>query len=195
MLFELIIVDNASSDGSGKILQQAAKTFDNITLIRLHDKISNGAAWNIALNAAQGQYVLFLKGNDRLLSNAPFSFCVISEHLDADVANSTAYLKADESGDIDIAGKKFFLKKMPAFQNMNGVFGEKLDKLTLLRIFAGNETFFPIATKVFKRKFLEENKIRFNEKIGDDAENLFALDAMFQTDKIIFASLTFYVAP
>ena len=113
----------------------------------------------------------------------------------ADVINSAAYLKADESGDIDIAGKKFFLKKMPAFQNMNGVFVGKLDKLTLLRIFAGNETFFPIATKVFKRKFLEENKIRFNEKIGDDAENLFALDAMFQTDKIIFASLTFYVAP
>jgi len=193
--FELIIVDNASSDGSGKILQQAAKTFDNITLIRLHDKISNGAAWNIALNAAQGYDVMFLKGNDRLLPDVLASIYLTNEHIVADVVNSVAYLKADESGDIDIADKKFFLKKMPAFQNMNGVFNGKLDKLTLLRILANNETFFPIATKVFKRKFLEENKIRFNEKIGDDAENLFALDAMFQTDKIIFASLTFYVAP
>ncbi len=193
--FELIVVDNASSDGSGKFLQQAAKTFDNITLIKLHGKISNGAAWNIALNAAQGYDVIFLKGNDRLLANALSSVYLTNEHIVADVVNSVAYLKADELGDIDLTGKKFFLKRMPAFQNMNGIFREKLDKLTLLRILSNSETFFPLAAKVFKRKFLEENKIRFNEKIGDDAEKLFALDAMFQTDKIIFISPTFYIAP
>ena len=193
--FELIIVDNASSDGSGKILQQAAKTFDNITLIKLHSKISNGAAWNIALNAAQGYDVIFLKGNDRLLANGLASVYLTNEHIAADIVNSVAYLKADESGDVDIAGKKFFLKKMQAFQNMNGIFREKLDKFLLLKILANDEKFFPIAARAFKRKFLEENKIRFNEKIGDDAEKLFALDAMFQTDKIIFISPTFYIAP
>ena len=195
ILFELIIVDNASSDGSGKILRQAAKTFDNITLIRLHDKVSNGAAWNIALNAAQGLFVMFFKGNDRLLANALAPVYFIGEQVGSDVLNSVAYFKADERGDVDLAGKKFFLKKMPAFQNMNGIFREKLDKLTLLRILSNDEKFFPIATRVFRRKFLEENKIRFNEKIGDDAENLFVLDAMFQTDKIIFISPTFYIAP
>ena len=196
--FELIIVDNASSDGSGKFLQQAAKTFDNITLIKLHGKISNGAAWNIALNAAQGYDVIFLKGNDRLLANALSSVYLTNEHIVADVVNSVAYLKADERGDIDIAGKKFFLKKMPQFKHMDGtsdVFFKKLDKLRLLKLLADDENFFPIATRVFRRKFLEENKIRFNEKIGDDAEKLFALDAMFQTDKIIFISPTFYIAP
>ena len=193
--FELILIDNASTDGSGKILRQAAKTFDNITLIKLHEKVSNGAARNIALNAAQGYDVMFLKGNDRLLANALASIYLTNEHIAADVVNSVAYLKADERGDINISGRKFFLKRMPAFQNMNGIFRGKLDKLTLLKILANNEKFFPIAAKIFKRKFLEENKIRFDEKIGDDAENLFALDAMFQTDKIIFTSLTFYVAP
>ena len=196
--FELIVVDNASNDGSGKFLQQAAKTFDNITLIRLYEKVQNGAAWNIVLNAAQGRFVIFLKGNDRLLPNALLPVYSIGEQVGSDVLNSVAYLKADERGNIDIAGKKFFLKKMPQFKHMDGmndVFLKKLDKLRLLKLLADDENFFPIATRVFKRTFLEEKKIRFNEKIGDDAENLFALDAMFQTDKIIFMSPTFYIAP
>ena len=84
---------------------------------------------------------------------------------------------------------------MSAFRNMNEVFRKKLDKSTLLRALSQDEKFFPIGTRVFSRKFLAENKIRFNEKIGDDAENLFAVEAMFQTDKIIFISQIFYAAP
>ena len=193
--FELIIVDNASTDGSGKILRQAVKTLDNVTLIRLQDKIQNGAAWNIALNAAQGNYVIFLKGNDRLLANALTSIYLTNEHIVADVFNAVAYLKEDAGGTVDIAGKKFTMKRSSVFQNLNGVFAGKLNKPTLLKILSQDENFFPIGTRLFSRNFLAENKIRFNEKIGADAENLFAVEAMFQTEKIIFVSQIFYVAP
>ena len=193
--FELIIVDNASTDGSGKICRESAKVFDKITVIRLHDKIQNGAAWNIALNAAQGSYVIFLRGNDRLPSDALTSIYLTNEHIVADVVNSVAYLKEDASDGFDIFGKNFSVKNMSAFQNMNGVFREKLDKSTLLKLLSQDEKIFPIGTRVFSRKFLAENKIRFNEKIGDDAENLFVVEAMFQTDKIIFVSPIFYAAP
>ena len=193
--FELIIVDNASTDGSGKICRESAKVFDKITVIRLHDKIQNGAAWNIALNAAQGDYVMFLKGNDRLMRDALTLIYLTNEHIVADVVNSIAYLKEDARGGIDIFGKKFAAKIMSALQNMNGVFREKLDKSTLMKILSQDEKIFPIGTRVFSRKFLAENKIRFNEKIGDDAENLFAVEAMFQTEEIIFMSPIFYAAP
>ena len=193
--FELIIVDNASTDGSGKICRESAKIFDKITVIRLRDKIQNGAAWNIALNAAQGYYVMFLKGNDRLTSDALTSIYLTNEHIVADVVNSIAYLKEDARGGVDIFGKKFAAEIMSAFRNMNEVFREKLDKSTLMKILSQDEKFFPIGTRIFSQKFLAENKIRFNEKIGDDAENLFVVEAMFQTDKIIFIPQVFYAAP
>lgn len=193
--FELIIIDNASIDDSSNICRQVVKTFDNVTLIKLHDKVSNGAAWNIALKAAQSQYVLFLKGNDRLLANALTNIYLANENIFADVVNLTAHLKEDERGDIVLADKKFVLNKMTPFQNLNGIFRDKLDKSTLLRILASDEIIFPIGTRLFKRKFLEENKIRFNEKIGDDAEKLFVLDALFQTNEIIFSSQVAYIAP
>ena len=91
--FELIIIDNASTDGSSKICRQVAQTYDNVTLIKLHSGVQNVAAWNIALNAAQGHYVLFLKGNDRILANALTSLYLTNEHIVADVVNIVSYLR------------------------------------------------------------------------------------------------------
>ena len=226
--FELIIVDNASTDDSGKICKQVIKDHDNVTLIKLYNKVQNGAAWNIALKAAQGYYVLFLKSNDRLLINTLSSSYLINENAFSNIVNSLAYLREDKGGNIDIDDKKFILEKESSFQSFQGILkiklsterednnnGEQLlrlkseedipnvgkvfstscNKSTLLKILSNDGVVLPLQTRIFKRKFLMENKIEFNEKIKDDAELLFTLDAMFQTDEILFASNVFYVAP
>ena len=193
--FELIIIDNATTDGSGKICREVAKTHDNVTLIKLHDKIPDGAAWNIALKATQGYYVMFLKNGDRILANALTSLYLTNEHIVADVVNYTAYVKEDPRGDIELAGKKFVLKIISVFKNLQVAFRNKMDKQTLLKVMACDETFPPLGTRIFRREFLLEHEIEFKEKIGDDAEVLFTLDAMFQTDAITFISNVFYVAP
>ena len=192
--YELIIIDNASSDGSGKLCRQVAKQYENVTLIKLHKKISNGASWNKALDIAQGDFVIFLKGNDRILSNALTNLYFANVDIYADVVNSTLWLLENDGGNININGKKFIMCKESAFQNLQGVFKEKLDKMTLLKILSNNETFSPLGTRMFKREFLMQNKIRFKEKIGD-AEFLFAVESMFQTAEIIFAAFPFYTAP
>ena len=192
--FELIVVDNASTDGSGEICQELAKTFDKMTVIKLPDKVQNGAAWNVALETAQGYYVMFLKGDDRMPSDALTSLAALGVQIVPDVVNSVAYLKEDAGGNAELFGKKFLVKKMSVFQGMDSVLIKKLGKAMLMKILSQDETFFPIGTKLFEREFLMKNKIRFNEKIGDEAENLFAVEAMFQTDEIIFVPLLFYAA-
>lgn len=193
--FELIIIDNASTDGSGKVCREFVQTYDNVTLIKLHGKVQNGVAWNIALNAAQGYYALFLKGTDRLLVNALTSLYLTNEHIIADIVNSAAMLQEDEQGDIKINDRNYILKKMTAFQNINGIVRDELDKMTLLKILSDDERIFPLQTRLFKLKFLRENHIGFDEKIGDDAENHFVFNVIFRTAKIIFTTKAFYVAP
>ena len=193
--FELIIIDNASTDGSGKLCRELVQTRENVTLIKLHDKVQNGAAWNIALKAAQGYYVLFFKGNDRLLGNALTSVYLANEHTVADIVNSFAMIQEDKHGNININDEKFTIKKMSAFKNADGIFRGKSDMMTLLKILSEDERIFPLQTRLFKLKLLKENGIRFDEKIGDDAENLFVIDAMFHAEEIIFMSDVFYVAP
>ena len=191
--YELIIVDNCSTDGSGKLCRQAAQGRDNVTLIKLWNKIPKGAAWNKALDLAQGDFVLFLKGNDRLLSNALSQMYLTNEYYLADVVASTVWLRQNDGGNIDLAGRKFAMEQDAALQNLKGIFHAKFDKATLLRIFAANGDNAPIATKIFKRKFLADKGIRFNDT--DDAELLFTMDAMFQSNENIFVPNVFYIAP
>lgn len=175
--FEVIIIDNASYDGSGKICRQAAKISDKVTLIKLYDKISNGAAWNKALNIAQGKYVMFLNGGDRIFPDALTSLYPHTQISIADVIGSTAWLCEDEQGSIISDNKKFSVKNVD------------------LKLLTGNEHAVPIATKLFYRKFLLDNAIHFDEQ-ADDAELMFMTEAMLRTDnEMLFLQNLFYIAP
>lgn len=193
--FELIIVDNASTDGSSKICRQAIQSRDNVTLIKLYDKISTGAAYNKALDLAQGNYVLFLKSNDRLLSNALSSMYLSTENSPPDIVNSIVWLREDERGNIDMAGRKFAMEVDSAFRDLQGGVRGKFDKPTLLKILATNEAATPLAAKVFKRKFLADKGVRFSESSGDTNEQLFIIDSILQAEEMIFTPNIFYIAP
>lgn len=192
--YELIIIDNASTDGSGKICRQVANTNDKVTLIKLWNKISDGAAYNKALALAQGDFVLFLKGKDRIFPDALIYLYLINERVLADIINSFFWVKENERGNIEFSGKKFTVETDKAFRGSEGGIRAKLDKPTLFKIFAANEAATPLATKVFKRKFLADNGIRFNEN-SDDSERLFAIEAMLQADEMIFTPNMHYIAP
>ena len=191
--WELIIIDNASTDGSGKICRELVQPYENVTFIKLWNKISDGAAYNKAFDLAQGDYVLFLKGNDRLLTNALSTLYLSNEHSRVDVVNSFTWLREDENGDIIISDRNYILKEMVSFQNITDIVRGKVDKPTLFKILASNDGATQIATKMFKRQFLADNKIRFDER--DDATQHFTVDAMLNADEWIFMPHVFYVAP
>ena len=190
--FELIIVDNASTDGSGKICRQAAQNFDNVTLIKLWKKIPNDAAWDKAFDIAQGEFVLFLTGKDRLLVNALSLMYLVNGTAHTDVVNSVRWLREDDGGDIPIGDKKFVMQSDAAFRDAPNTVRGKFDNFTLLKFLANNDVPPPIGTRIFKRKFLAENRLRFG---SSDSEILFVVNAMLQADENIFTQNPFYVAP
>ena len=193
--YELIIIDNDSTDGSGKICRQVANGNEKVTLIKLWNKISDGAAYNKALDIAQGDFVLFFKGNDRVLSNALTSLYPVNERPRVDVVNSFVWLREDERGGISMAGKKFGLEVDAAFRGLQGNLRVKFDKPTLFKILATNGGATPFAAKVFKRKFLTDKGIRFNDNSGDEVQRQFTIDAMLKADEMIFTPQVFYIAP
>jgi glycosyltransferase involved in cell wall biosynthesis len=62
--YELIIVDDASTDDSWEIIQAYSKQHVNIKCIRLHENMGAGAARNVAATQATGEILAFLDADD-----------------------------------------------------------------------------------------------------------------------------------
>jgi glycosyltransferase involved in cell wall biosynthesis len=86
--FELILVDDASSDESLSYCQQIAKTDSRIRLIEKDLNEGVSAARNIALDIAVGSYVTFIDGDDLLHHQFLESLYSIAQSEDADVVTA-----------------------------------------------------------------------------------------------------------
>ncbi|WP_235857557.1 glycosyltransferase family 2 protein [Paenibacillus albiflavus] len=62
--YEVILVNNASKDNSGKICDEYALKYDNIKVIHLEVNILPGGARNVGLQHATGQYIHFCDSDD-----------------------------------------------------------------------------------------------------------------------------------
>jgi CDP-glycerol glycerophosphotransferase (TagB/SpsB family) len=77
--FEIIGVDGASTDGSGRILDEYAASDPRVRAIHLTEDIGLGLTRNEGLKACRGEYVLFLDADDVYL---PGSLEAISTRID-----------------------------------------------------------------------------------------------------------------
>jgi glycosyltransferase involved in cell wall biosynthesis len=62
--WEMIIVDDASPDGSNKIIEEYCKKDKRIKLIKLEKNVGPAVARNIAIEKAKGKYIAFLDADD-----------------------------------------------------------------------------------------------------------------------------------
>ena len=62
-LFELIIVNNASTDGTKEFLNEFAKTYPNVKVIHNQENLVFAKAYNQGARAAKGKYLVFLNND------------------------------------------------------------------------------------------------------------------------------------
>lgn len=67
--FEIIVVDNHSTDGSREMLSELAKLHANIQLILREDNLGYGKGNNLAAKQAKSDYILFLNSDTEVLEN------------------------------------------------------------------------------------------------------------------------------
>jgi len=100
---EVIVVDNASSDGSLEIIQNQ---FNWVKLIKNSRNLGYAAANNAGLGQARGEYILFLNSDTRILPETlAIMIDFMDQHPDAGVSTCRVELP---SGDIDPASHRGF---------------------------------------------------------------------------------------
>lgn len=68
--FEVICVNDASTDNTAKVISEYQKSHDNLKLINHEKNRRQGAARNTGVKAAKGEYILYIDADDTFVLNA-----------------------------------------------------------------------------------------------------------------------------
>lgn len=156
--FEIVLVDDGSTDGSGKICDEYAEKYSNIHVAR---RVNGGlsAARNTGASAARNEYILFLDADDYLDSDTVEKIETVIEHHAPDcICFGWRYITAEGSQPdaIPNLNKNTLLDQkyiheviLPPMLNL------KKDEEHFIYDFAVN--------KVYKRSIINEHQIQFDE--------------------------------
>lgn len=166
--YELIIVNDGSKDGT---LKEIKKYKDSrISIINSRKNVGAGAARNIGVKAAEGEYIIYLDGDDTLYENSTLS--KINEVIEKNENPDITYFGVQYIG----GSNKAYL---PTAENST-----KEARITC-------DMHFPVASKCWRRKFLEEKNITFVENMYYE-DMAYSIKAVILAEKIAYASFPVY---
>lgn len=181
--FELLLIDDGSTDRSGKICDEYARQDERIRVIH---KENGGlsSARNAGLDRAIGEYICFVDSDDYIRSDM---LETISAYLNGDKRSvSFGFSIQTPSGNI----RNEYLGNMTKKSIVN-------DK-DRLRFFCNELTDYRVSwtawSKVFSRAVIEREHLRFADNAGIYAEDLFfSLCYMAFADEIVNVQKPLYV--
>lgn len=176
--FEVICVDDCSTDRTPEILSKLAAKYSNLTVVRHSVNKRQGGGRNTVLNLARGEYVLFLDADDCFLYKntlRTIAGCLQKERTD--ILRTTGFKNIGDDFDAPMAE-----------------FGGPLPSV---RRFARNDYFATVSFSnavcdtCFRRSLLAENRLRFREHVAfEDTDWL--LIALYHARTISIMDFPFY---
>lgn len=113
---EIFVVDNNSTDGSIEFLQPK---FNDVNFIKLNQNLGFGKANNIAINQANGKYILLLNPDTLLESNTLINLFSFME-ANPDVGISTCKI-LNGDGTFQESCRRGFPTPLAAFSKLFGI--------------------------------------------------------------------------
>ena len=167
---EVIMVDDCSTDNSGKIIDEYASKYENFKAIHLLE--NSGAAGkprNVGIENATGDYLMFLDSDDYYTDDACETLYKTAIKENADIAFGNYVTLYDKP----VINKTIFE-------------GKNKIKIDTIKEEPQILTISPsLWTKIYRRSFIVKNNIKFPEKIaGQDL--VFVMHAFIKANGILF---------
>lgn len=175
--YEVIAINDGSTDNSLKILQEYAQKHSNMVIINQENK-GAAAARNAGLKVAQNKYITFVDSDDWLEEDAFENILPIIKKDKSDVVLTGIYDVYDREWIRQNRGDRA-AETVPEVSRFPM---RKLDKLALFSPFYGKDAYsdlFYVGTGIrgqfFKNSFIKKNKLEFplGTKCGEDDVFLF----------------------
>lgn len=188
--FEVIIVDDCSTDSSFAIVESYVEKFDGRLTLTKTKKNSGGAGYvprNIGLKLSRGEYVFFVDADDFVVETALEILHAAAIQSAADVVYMPRYYFRDKENKIQLV--------------MDGETARNVenDSMTLTadaeencrKLFIDNGIYQMPWTKFVARKFLLENKIEFPQIISG-GDFLWTIQVVYYAKRFLRLPIALY---
>ena len=170
---EVIVVDDLSSDGTWELIKKYEKKDNRIKSIHMDHRSKPSGARNAALEVAKGKYIHFCDGDDAV---PPKSYKVM--------------LEIAETQNVDIVTGNY----MRMYPNERGAvrpFSHYSSKTAIERCFEKSNT--TLWNKLYRRSFIEEHGLRFDETLRYSEDLLFYMEFMLGNPKAGYTDANVYI--
>ncbi|WP_406535127.1 glycosyltransferase family 2 protein [Methanobrevibacter sp.] len=182
--FEIICIDDASTDSSLDILEYFSKKDSRIRILKNERNIGLGPTRNKGMEVAEGKYILFLDSDDWYSLDTLETLVDAMEKNELDVLMFKNIVYYEESRDFGME-QYYDMDFLNEFENK--IFNHwDLDKTRIFQIPIG------ACNKLYLKSFLDKNSIRFTNNNYIHEDNPFSCKVLIHADKISVINKYFY---
>lgn len=176
---EIILIDDCSTDNSRSLCYELQKQNDNIIVV-CHDKnAGQEASRNSGLNAAHGDWIMFLDSDDTFDSSAAekmLNFAIIN-NCDVVLAPYKIFQNDEE-------------KKIEAKLSTGSYTSKEFASHFLTDIEWG--VISCIGSKIYKKSFIEDHHLRFDRQYKYNEDAAFIYMALYYSSTVGYVDIPFY---
>jgi len=178
--FEILLVDNNSTDGSTNICKMLAEIYQNINYY-FQPKKGAGNARNLGIKNAKGKYLFFLDADDLVDNRALQNLMDLAYNDTSDLITSQLIIFNEEKFNNPVPAY-FTTSKINIDMHALKKNTKKIDEETLPYLKAVFSDFGPCA-KLYKKEFIIHNEIYFPENLNYE-DNYFVYKAYLTAAQI-----------
>ena len=165
--YEIILIDDGSTDGSLDIAKEYAKKYQNITLYSQKNKGAGGAR-NLGIKKAKGKYISFIDADDYITENMYQRLIPVIEKDNLDIVICD-YIKVEDN-------------KHYKYQTIKNITDDQYKNILM-------GTISPV-NKIIRKEFLIKNNLLFPENVM--YEDIFTILWLLSTKKIKYLNEYLY---
>lgn len=181
--FELIIIDDGSTDGTQEMLKE--KYSDKRIQIVVQENGGVSSARNLGISLAKGEYITFVDSDDYLLDGFFEDIFQVLSSVEVDVVVYGGYLM---DGKNQYPVLTFFNDRASEYKQMK--IKQGVDFLKDFCLLSGNSW---ACAKVYNTNFIKKNRLGFDVNISYGEDMLFCMESYLCASKVVASVEKFYI--